>query len=189
MLIHRFCPLTVVLLLTLIPQTIQAENQGDNTIPTGIDTYDHMTVSVHETGSSPSVSGEFLVDHGLASPRNPNRKATANPGYTLYWVIATIDRIETVHVRAPHNIWLHDAQRNSYKADTWNIRGVTFLDVHDPAGGTRIEPGAHLTALFTLPEGTEPVSATLTYGFTKTWEKGVDEDLSEAKLEFDLPDQ
>lgn len=125
------------------------------------------------------------MDHGLDSRSNRDRGTTAKPGYTLYWIIATIDQIETVHVRKPHNMWLHDPQGISYKTDAWNIRGVTFFDRSDWTSA-KIAPGAELAALFTIPEGTEPSSATLTYGFTKTWEKGVDEELSEAKFEFDL---
>ena len=39
----RFYLLTVTLLLIFIPQTSWAENAP----PTGVDTYDHITVSIH----------------------------------------------------------------------------------------------------------------------------------------------
>ena len=188
MLMIRFYLLTAILLLAPFPPTVRAES-GENGPPAEIDTYDHITVNVHEIGSAESVSGQFLVDHDLASRTNRDSGVSAQPGYTIYWVFATIDRIETVHVRAVKKIWLYDKQGKTYEAKSWSVRGVTFLDLHDISGGTRIEPGADLTAWFTIPEGVEPASVSLTYAFTRTWEKGVVEEPSEAKLDFDLTEK
>ncbi len=65
---------------------------------------------------------------------------------------------------------------------------VSFLDLHDPAGGIRVEPGADLTALFSVPLGNEPTSITLIYEFTETWEKGSNEAPKQARLEVELPE-